>query len=29
VFSSAPEAWLETVLPFVDAAHGVRVERHS
>jgi pimeloyl-ACP methyl ester carboxylesterase len=24
VFSSEPEAWLETVLPFVDAAHGVR-----
>ena len=29
VFSSEPAAWLETVLPFVDAAHGVRVERHS
>lgn len=29
VFSSEPVAWLETVLPFVDAAHGVRVERHS
>jgi pimeloyl-ACP methyl ester carboxylesterase len=24
VFSSQPVAWLETVLPFVDAAHGVR-----
>lgn len=24
VFSSEPAAWLETVLPFVDAAHGVR-----
>lgn len=24
VFSSEPVAWLETVLPFVDAAHGVR-----
>ena len=24
VFSSAPTAWLDTVLPFVDAAHGVR-----
>ena len=24
VFSSEPEAWLETVLPFVEAAHGVR-----
>jgi hypothetical protein len=23
-FSSEPAAWLETVLPFVDAAHGVR-----
>jgi pimeloyl-ACP methyl ester carboxylesterase len=31
VFSSEPAAWLEIVLPFVDAAHGVRpgVERHS
>jgi pimeloyl-ACP methyl ester carboxylesterase len=29
VFSSEPVAWLETVLPFVDAAHGVRVERHN
>jgi pimeloyl-ACP methyl ester carboxylesterase len=29
VFSSEPEVWLETVLPFVDAAHGVRVERDS
>ena len=31
VFSSEPEAWLDTVLPFVDAAHGVRpgVQRHS
>jgi pimeloyl-ACP methyl ester carboxylesterase len=29
VFSSEPAAWLETVLPFVDAAHGVRrVSRH-
>lgn len=28
VFSSEPAAWLGTVLPFVDAAHGVRVERH-
>lgn len=24
VFSSEPVAWLETVLPFVDTAHGVR-----
>jgi pimeloyl-ACP methyl ester carboxylesterase len=24
VFSSEPAAWLETVLPFVDSAHGVR-----
>ena len=24
VFSSEPTAWLDTVLPFVDAAHGVR-----
>ena len=24
VFSSEPAAWLDTVLPFVDAAHGVR-----
>jgi pimeloyl-ACP methyl ester carboxylesterase len=24
VFSSAPAAWLASVLPFVDAAHGVR-----
>jgi pimeloyl-ACP methyl ester carboxylesterase len=24
VFSSEPEGWLDTVLPFVDAAHGVR-----
>jgi pimeloyl-ACP methyl ester carboxylesterase len=23
VFSSEPVAWLETVLPFLDAAHGV------
>jgi pimeloyl-ACP methyl ester carboxylesterase len=31
VFSSEPEAWLDTVLPFVDAAHGVRpgLQRHS
>jgi pimeloyl-ACP methyl ester carboxylesterase len=31
VFSSEPAAWLETVLPFVDAAHGVRsgAERHN
>jgi len=29
VFASEPVAWLEAVLPFVDAAHGVRVERHS
>jgi len=29
VFSSEPVAWLETVLPFVGAAHGVHVERHS
>src|SRR5262245_4307324 len=29
VFSSEPAAWLETVLPFVEAAHEVRVERHS
>jgi pimeloyl-ACP methyl ester carboxylesterase len=29
VFSSEPMAWLETVLPFVDASHGVRVDRHS
>jgi pimeloyl-ACP methyl ester carboxylesterase len=29
VFSSEPDAWLKTVLPFVDAAHGVRAERHS
>jgi pimeloyl-ACP methyl ester carboxylesterase len=29
VFSSEPVAWLETVLPFVDAVHGVRVERHN
>jgi pimeloyl-ACP methyl ester carboxylesterase len=29
VFSSEPGAWLESVLPFVDAAHGVRVENHS
>ena len=29
VFSSEPVAWLETVLPFVDAAHDVRAERHS
>jgi pimeloyl-ACP methyl ester carboxylesterase len=31
VFSSEPEAWLASVLPFVDAAHGVRhgVERHN
>jgi len=29
VFSSEPLAWLATVLPFVDAAHGVRVERLS
>ena len=27
VFSSEPEAWLQSVLPFVDAAHGVRAER--
>jgi pimeloyl-ACP methyl ester carboxylesterase len=27
VFSSEPVAWLETVLPFVDAAHGVRLKR--
>jgi pimeloyl-ACP methyl ester carboxylesterase len=27
VFSSEPVAWLETVLPFVDAAHELRVER--
>ena len=24
VFSSEPAAWLDTVVPFVDAAHGVR-----
>jgi pimeloyl-ACP methyl ester carboxylesterase len=24
VFSSEPQAWLETVMPFVDSAHGVR-----
>jgi hypothetical protein len=24
VFSSEPEAWLQSVVPFVDAAHGVR-----
>jgi pimeloyl-ACP methyl ester carboxylesterase len=24
VFSSEPEAWLRSVLPFVEAAHGVR-----
>ena len=24
VFASEPAAWLDTVLPFVDAAHGVR-----
>ena len=24
VFSSEPQAWLDTVLPFVDSAHGVR-----
>lgn len=29
VFSSEPTAWLDIVLPFVDAAQGVRVERHS
>jgi pimeloyl-ACP methyl ester carboxylesterase len=31
VFSSEPAAWLAAVVPFVDAAHGVRrgVERHS
>jgi pimeloyl-ACP methyl ester carboxylesterase len=29
VFSSQPEAWLQSVLPFVDAAHDVRVERTS
>jgi pimeloyl-ACP methyl ester carboxylesterase len=31
VFSSEPKAWLESVLPFVDAAHGVRhgVEHHT
>jgi len=30
VFSSEPAAWLHAVLPFVDAAHGVRhgVQRH-
>jgi pimeloyl-ACP methyl ester carboxylesterase len=27
VFSSEPVAWLETVLPFVDTAHGVTVTR--
>ncbi len=27
VFSSEPTAWLDTVLPFVDAAHGVRPGR--
>jgi pimeloyl-ACP methyl ester carboxylesterase len=29
VFSSEPVAWLEAVLPFVGAAHGVPVERHG
>jgi pimeloyl-ACP methyl ester carboxylesterase len=29
VFSSEPLAWLDLVLPFVDAAHAVRVERHT
>ena len=31
VFSSEPGAWLNTVLPFVHAAHGVRpgVQRHG
>jgi pimeloyl-ACP methyl ester carboxylesterase len=29
VFSSESAGWLDTVLPFVDAAHGVGVERHS
>ncbi|HET6731466.1 alpha/beta fold hydrolase [Mycobacterium sp.] len=31
VFSSEPSDWLDMVLPFVDAAHGVRhrAERHS
>jgi pimeloyl-ACP methyl ester carboxylesterase len=29
VFASAPGAWLDTVLPFVETAHGVRVDRHS
>ncbi|MDT5053028.1 MAG: hypothetical protein QOF66_1394 [Mycobacterium sp.] len=29
VFSSEPVAWLETVLPFVGAAHGVGVERQG
>jgi pimeloyl-ACP methyl ester carboxylesterase len=30
VFSSEPAAWLDTVLPFIDASHGVRagVQRH-
>jgi pimeloyl-ACP methyl ester carboxylesterase len=27
VFSSKPDDWLATVLPFADAAHGVRSRR--
>jgi pimeloyl-ACP methyl ester carboxylesterase len=29
VFASEPQAWLDSVLPFVETAHGVRAERHA
>jgi pimeloyl-ACP methyl ester carboxylesterase len=29
VFASEPQAWLDTVLPFVETAHGLRAERRA